>query len=121
MDNIQRHSTTQIRSMIDRANNKLKELKKDIIITTGIVFTSFKDYYYIFNVYQNNEWIDKIRANDSKAFDRVFKELTTKYEVNIIYDYTDLTYSQLTQLKADKKARVEPLELDMAYWDSVAK
>lgn len=121
MDNIRKFSTTQIRSIIDRANHKLKDLNNDIVITTGIIFTSFKDYYYIFNVYQNKKWIDKIRANDSKAFDKVFKDLTTKYEVNIIYDYTDLTFSQLSQLREDKNARVEHIELDMAYWDSIAK
>ena len=73
----------------------MQDLTKDVIITTGIVFTSDTEFYYIFNVFKDNKIADKVRANDVIAFDRVFKELANKYEVNIIYDYGDLTYMQL--------------------------
>lgn len=115
-------SKTQIKSIVDRFNNKLKELNKDVIITTGLIFTSDTDFYYIFNVYKNNKILDKIRANNVEQFNKAFKDLTCKYEVNIIYDYTDLTYSQLDYLynnTNDKQTKIESIELYSAYLDSI--
>ena len=87
MSNYKLLSKAQVRSIVDRANNKLRELNKKVIITTGVVFTSDKDFYYIFNIYKDNKIIDKKRANDVNSFNTIFKELADKYEVNIIYDY----------------------------------
>ena len=111
----------RIRSIVDRANKKLKELSKDVVITTGIVFTSDTDFYYIFNVYRDKKIFDKVRANDVEQFNKVFKDLTCKYEVNIIYDYTDLTYSQLEYLSDIVDSipnKIEPNEIGSAYFDA---
>jgi len=117
-----RYTNAQIRSILDRASKKMQDLTKDVIITTGIVFTSDTEFYYIFNVFKDNKIADKVRANDVITFDRVFKELANKYEVNIIYDYGDLTYMQLKYLAeelGDIPNRVEQVELNSAYMDSM--
>lgn len=122
MSNYKLLSKAQVRSIVDRANNKLRELNKKVIITTGVVFTSDKDFYYIFNIYKDNKIVDKKRANDVNAFDTIFKELADKYEVNIIYDYSDLTYTQINYLAneiADIPNKIEQTELSSAYMDSL--
>ncbi len=122
MSNYKLLSKAQVRSIVDRANNKLRELNKKVIITTGVVFTGDKDFYYIFNIYKDNKIIDKKRANDVNAFDTIFKELADKYEVNIIYDYSDLTYTQINYLAneiADIPNKIEQTELSSAYMDSL--
>lgn len=122
MSNYKLLSKAQVRSIVDRANNKLRELNKKVIITTGVVFTSDKDFYYIFNIYKDNKIIDKKRANDVNSFNTIFKELADKYEVNIIYDYSDLTYTQINYLAneiADIPNKIEQTELSSAYMDSL--
>lgn len=122
MSNYKLLSKAQVRSIVDRANNKLRELNKKVIITTGVVFNSDKDFYYIFNIYKDNKIVDKKRANDVNAFDTIFKELADKYEVNIIYDYSDLTYTQINYLAneiADIPNKIEQTELSSAYMDSL--
>ena len=88
-----------INDKIDKANKKLKDIvKQDVSVVSKIVFTSDTDFYYVFNVIRKGEIIDKVRANDSKQYDKTFKDLANKYEVNIVYDYSDLTYKQLEYL-----------------------
>ena len=107
----------------NKANNKLKEIvKQDISIVSKIVFTSATEFYYVFNVIRKGEIIDKVRANNSRQYDERFKELANKYEVNIIYDYSDLTYSQLEYLAGYKKDnRVESGTLEDIRIDNMFK
>ena len=107
----------------NKANNKLKEIvKQDISIVSKIVFTSATEFYYVFNVIRKGELIDRIRANDSKQYDKIFKELANKLEVNIVYDYSDLTYKQLDFLsKYTKDNRVETGELEDRRTESLFK
>ena len=112
-----------INDKINRANNKLKEIvKQDVSVVSKIVFTSDTEFYYVFNVIRKGEIIDKVRANNSRQYDERFKELANKYEVNIIYDYSDLTYSQLEYLAGYKKDnRVESGTLEDIRIDNMFK
>lgn len=114
---------TAINNKIDKANKKLKEIvKQDVSIVSKIVFTSDTEFYYVFNVIRKGEIIDKVRANNSRQYDERFKELANKYEVNIIYDYSDLTYSQLEYLAGYKKDnRVESGTLEDIRIDNMFK
>lgn len=97
-----------------KTNNKLKSLK-DVIITSGIVFTSDTSFYHIFKVYKYGVIItDRVAYSDYK-YDKIFKELTTKYKVNIIYDYSDLTTEQLDYLMEQDITTTDPKELKRAY------
>lgn len=112
---------TQIKSIMDRLNKKMQDLQKDIIITSGIIFTSDKDFYYIFTIYQDNKIKDKITADNIDDFDKIYKNLTNKYKVNIIYDYTDLNYNQLKYLSEYyiTPNRIEQIELNNVYIDTL--
>lgn len=114
---------TAINNKIDKANKKLKEIvKQDVSIVSKIVFTSDTEFYYVFNVIRKGELIDKVRANNSRQYDERFKELANKYEVNIIYDYSDLTYNQLEYLAGYKKDnRVESGTLEDIRIDNMFK
>lgn len=114
---------TAINNKIDKANKKLKEIvKQDVSIVSKIVFTSDTEFYYVFNVIRKGEIIDKVRANNSRQYDERFKELANKYEVNIIYDYSDLTYNQLEYLAGYKKDnRVESGTLEDIRIDNMFK
>ena len=87
--------------IVNRYDERLKELDKDVVIFSGIVFTSDTDYYYIFSIYKDNKLISKVRANDSKEYDKVFADLTNKYEVNILTRYDDLNSKQISYLIAE--------------------
>lgn len=98
--------------VINCYSDKLKELDKDVIIFTSIVFTSDKDFYYLFSIYRDNKLIEKIRANDVKEFDKTFTELTNKYEVNILYNYADLNSNQINYLQKIKPPRVNDADIE---------
>lgn len=84
--------------VIDNYDGKLKILDYDYFIISNVIFTSDKDYYYLFSVFKDNKVIDKVVVNDSKDYDKTFKDLSIKYKTNVIYNYNDLTYTQLCYL-----------------------
>lgn len=84
--------------VIDNYEGKLKILDYDYFIISNVIFTSDKDYYYLFSVFKDNKVIDKVVVNDSKDYDKTFKDLSIKYKTNVIYNYNDLTYTQLCYL-----------------------
>lgn len=84
--------------VIDNYEGKLKILDYDYFIISNVIFTSDKDYYYLFSVFKDNKVIDKVVVNDSKDYDKIFKDLSIKYKTNVIYNYNDLTYTQLCYL-----------------------
>lgn len=84
--------------VIDNYEGKLKILDYDYFIISNVIFTSDKDYYYLFSVFKDNKVIDKVVVNDSKDYDKNFKDLSIKYKTNVIYNYNDLTYTQLCYL-----------------------
>ena len=84
--------------VIDNYEGKLKILDYDYFIISNVIFTSDKDYYYLFSVFKDNKIIDKVVVNDSKDYDKTFKDLSIKYKTNVIYNYNDLTYTQLCYL-----------------------
>lgn len=84
--------------VIDNYEGKLKILDYDYFIISNVIFTSDKDYYYLFSVFKDNKVIDKVVVNDSKDYDKIFKDLSIKYKTNVIYNYNDLTYMQLCYL-----------------------
>ena len=86
------------RKVIDNYEGKLKILDYDYFIISNVIFTSDKDYYYLFSVFKDNKVIDKVVVNDSKDYDKTFKDLSIKYKTNVIYNYNDLTYTQLCYL-----------------------
>ena len=105
-------SKKNIQNIMDRANKRLKELEKDVIIKTGVVFTSETDFYYVFTIYKDNKIIEKLRADTIEEFDKRFKDLTNKYEVNIIYDYDDLTINQLRFLAGEYEETPKPNKVE---------
>ena len=84
--------------VIDNYEGKLKILDYDYFIISNVIFTSDKDYYYLFSIFKDNKVIDKVVVNDSKDYDKTFKDLSIKYKTNVIYNYNDLTYTQLCYL-----------------------
>ena len=84
--------------VINNYEGKLKILDYDYFIISNVIFTSDKDYYYLFSVFKDNKVIDKVVVNDSKDYDKIFKDLSIKYKTNVIYNYNDLTYTQLCYL-----------------------
>jgi hypothetical protein len=84
--------------VIDNYEGKLKILDYDYFIISNVIFTSDKDYYYLFSVFKDNKVIDKVVVNDSKDYDKTFKDLSIKYKTNVIYNYNDLAYTQLCYL-----------------------
>ena len=84
--------------VIDNYEGKLKILDYDYFIISNVIFTSDKDYYYLFSVFKDNKVIDKVVVNDSKDYNKTFKDLSIKYKTNVIYNYNDLTYTQLCYL-----------------------
>lgn len=111
----------KINDKLDKANRKLKDIvKQDVSVVSKIVFTSDTEFYYVFNVIRKGDIIDKVRANNVSQYDKAFKDLANKYEVNIIYDYSDLTFSQLKYLsELDTPNKVEKGELDSLYLDTM--
>lgn len=98
--------------IVNRYDERLKELDKDVVIFSGIVFTSDTDYYYIFSIYKDNKLVSKVRANDSKEYDKVFADLTNKYEVNILTRYDDLNSNQIKYLIDTDAPKVDRAELE---------
>ena len=84
--------------IIDNYEGKLEILDYDYFIISNIIFTSDTDYYYLFSVFKDNKVIDKVVINDGKDYDKTFKELSIKYKTNVIYNYNDLTFTQLSYL-----------------------
>lgn len=105
--------------VLNRYDAKLKELDKDVIIFSSVVFTNDKDFYYIFNIYKDNKLIKKVRANNSKEYDKVFTDLTNKYEVNILYNYADLNTKQVNYLLDIQAPKVSKDELDSIAFNSM--
>lgn len=105
--------------VLNRYDEKLKELDKDVIIFSSVVFTNDKDFYYIFNIYKDNKLIKKVRANNSKEYDKVFTDLTNKYEVNILYNYADLNTKQVNYLLDIQAPKVSKDELDSIAFNSM--
>ena len=98
--------------IVNRYDERLKELDKDVVIFSGIVFTSDTDYYYIFSIYKDNKLISKVRANDIIEYDKVFADLTNKYEVNILTRYDDLNSNQIKYLIDTDAPKVDRAELE---------
>ena len=108
----------QYKGIVERADTKLKELGKDTVITNSIIFTNQTEFYYLFKVYQNKICIKKVKATNSKEFDKAFKELADKYGANIIFDYTDLSRHQIIYLQnLDKDNRANQDELYSEFWN----
>lgn len=105
--------------VLNRYDAKLKELDKDVIIFSSVVFTNDKDFYYIFNIYKDNKLIKKVRANNSKEYDKVFTDLTNKYEVNILYNYADLNTKQVNYLLDIQAPKVSKDELDSIAFNNM--
>ena len=84
--------------VINNYEGKLKILDYDYFIISNVVFTSDTDYYYCFSVFKDNKVVEKIAVNDSKDFNKTFKDLSIKYKTNVIFNYNDLTYTQLSYL-----------------------
>lgn len=119
MDKYKSLNKVQIRSILDKAYKKMQELDKNIVITTGIIFTSQTDFFYIFNIFKDNKAVEKISVNDVETWNKTFKDLTTKYKVNIIYDYSDLTFNQILYLRENLTDLIESTELESVYMDSI--
>lgn len=98
--------------IVNRYDERLKELDKDVVIFSSVIFTSDTDYYYIFSIYKDNKLINKVRANDIIEYDKVFADLTNKYEVNILTRYDDLNDNQINYLIDTDAPKVDLSELE---------
>lgn len=98
-------TTKDINNFLKKANrvitnyeDKLSVLDYDYFIISNIIFTSDTDYYYLFSIFKDNKLIEKIAVNDKKDYSKTFKDLSTKYKTNIIFNYNDLTTTQVNYL-----------------------
>lgn len=85
--------------LLNSYNDKMSVLDYDYFIITSIIFTSDIEYQYLFTIFKDNKVIEKILISDKKDYYKTFKDLTTKYKTNVIYNYNDLTTSQLRFLQ----------------------
>lgn len=85
--------------LLNSYNDKMSVLDYDYFIISSIVFTSDIEYQYLFTIFKDNKVIEKILIADKKDYYKTFKDLTTKYKTNVIYNYNDLTTSQLRFLQ----------------------
>lgn len=102
--------------VINNYEGKLKILDYDYFIVSNVIFTSDTDYYYCFSVFKNNKVIEKIVVNDSKYFNKTFKELSIKYKTNVIFNYNDLTYRQLKHLDNLEDEHINQDEIASILW-----
>lgn len=84
--------------VISNYEDKLSVLDYDYFIISSIIFTSDTEYYYLFSVFKDNQILEKVDIHKSQDYDKTFKELSLKYKTNVIYNYRDLTDSQLKYL-----------------------
>ena len=84
--------------VITNYENKLNTLNYDYFIISNVIFISDTEYYYLFNVFKDNQIIEKIPINNTSDYNKTFKELSIKYKTNVIYNYNDLNYKQLMYL-----------------------
>ena len=84
--------------IINSYEDKLSVLDYDYFIVSNIVFTSDTDYYYCFSVFKDNQIIEKVAVNKASDYSRTFKDLSIKYKTNVIFNYNDLTTTQLKYL-----------------------
>ncbi len=84
--------------VINSYEDKLSVLDYDYFIISNVVFTSDKEYYYVFSVFKDNQIIEKVAVDKASDYDKTFKDLSIKYKTNVIYNYNDLTYKQLCYL-----------------------
>lgn len=84
--------------IINSYEDKLSVLDYDYFIVSNIVFTSDTDYYYCFSVFKDNQIIEKVAVNEASDYSKTFKDLSIKYKTNVIFNYNDLTTTQLKYL-----------------------
>ena len=111
-------TTRDLEGFFKRANkiitnyeDKISTLDYEYFIISSIIFTSDKDYYYLFNVFKDNKIIEQIAVNDNKSYSKTFKDLSIKYKANVIYNYSDLSYKQLNFLDTAEDKNINKEEL----------
>ena len=111
-------TTRDLEGFFKRANkiitnyeDKISTLDYEYFIISSIIFTSDKDYYYLFNVFKDNKIIEQIAVNDNKSYSKTFKDLSIKYKANVIYNYSDLSYKQLNFLDTAEDKNIKKEEL----------
>ena len=111
-------TTRDLEGFFKRANkiitnyeDKISTLDYEYFIISSIIFTSDKDYYYLFNVFKDNKIIEQIAVNDNKSYSKTFKDLSIKYKANVIYNYSDLNYKQLNFLDTAEDKNINKEEL----------
>ena len=98
--------------VLNKINDRLNKLQNDYItITTGIVFTSDTEFYYIFKIYYLDKLKETIKADTDKDYERIYSKLADKYNALIQVDYSDLTDKQLMYLTGEN--RTEPVAVEM--------
>jgi hypothetical protein len=105
--------------VLNSYEDKLSALNYDYFIISSVIFTSDTDYYYLFSVFKDNKIVDKIPVNDASEYNKVFKELSIKYKTNIIYNYKDLTSSQLDYLENISDDNISQDEISTIKWDNL--
>ena len=105
--------------VLNSYEDKLNALNYDYFIISSVIFTSDTDYYYLFSVFKDNKIVDKIPVNDASEYNKVFKDLSIKYKTNIIYNYKDLTSSQLDYLENISDDNISQDEISTIKWDNL--
>lgn len=105
--------------VLNSYEDKLSALNYDYFIISSVIFTSDTDYYYLFSVFKDNKIVDKIPVNDASEYNKIFKELTLKYKTNVIYNYKDLTSSQLDYLENISDDNISQDEISTIKWDNL--
>ena len=105
--------------VIDSYEDKINALNYEYFIISNVIFTSDDEYYYLFSVFKDNKIIEKIPIFDKSEYSKTFKELSIKYNTNIIYNYRDLTNSQLNYLDSIDDDNINHGEIDNIKWDNM--
>ena len=103
--------------VISNYEDKLSVLDYDYFIISSVIFTSDVDYYYLFSVFKDNKVIEKIPIYDASDYNKTFKDLALKYKTNVIYNYKDLTYTQLDYLKSVDDDNISQGEISNIMFD----
>lgn len=103
--------------VISNYEGKLSVLDYDYFIISSVIFTSDVDYYYLFSVFKDNKVIEKIPIYDASDYNKTFKDLALKYKTNVIYNYKDLTYTQLDYLKSVDDDNISQGEVSNIMFD----
>lgn len=72
--------------------------KNNIRLIVRVVFCSDEEFFYVFNIVKDDKVLKKVVANNTREYDKIYKDLVIEYNTNIEHKYDDLNSNQLDYL-----------------------